>query len=88
MLGLPSHPHSPSQYITSRTQLPSAALGAPPLTRETENSPRSVGMEPSPPPKLQLSHTLLPTQPHPVTLLAPPSLLNNHSGQVGPRTQM
>ena len=39
-------PQSPSQYITSRTQPLSAGLRAPPPTRETENSPRSVGTEP------------------------------------------
>ena len=37
---------SPSQYLTSRTQTLSAALGAPPLTGETENSAQSVRTEP------------------------------------------
>ena len=39
-------PSSPLQYITSRAQLPSTALGAPIQAGETENSPRSVGTEP------------------------------------------
>ena len=38
-------PSSPSQSITSRTQPPSAALGAPSPVGETENSPRSMGTE-------------------------------------------
>ena len=49
MTGLPSCPHSPSQYISCRTQTPSMALGAPPPTEETEHSPRSVRTEPSTP---------------------------------------
>ena len=46
-------PHSPLQYLTSRAQTPSAALGAPPLT---ENSPQSVRTEPVTP---TLMETLL-----------------------------
>ena len=38
-------PCSLSQYVTSRTQLPSAALGAPSPARETETLLRSVGTE-------------------------------------------
>ena len=54
----PATPHFPSQYITSRTQLPSAALQAPPPSGETENSPRSVGIEPIvPTPAVTLPHT-------------------------------
>ena len=41
----PAAPSSPSKYITSRAQLVSSALGAPPPAGETENSPRSVGTE-------------------------------------------
>ena len=39
-------PDSPLQYITSRTQPPSAALGPPFQVGETENSLRSVGTDP------------------------------------------
>ena len=42
----PATPSSPSQYITSRIQLPSVALGAPSPAGETENSPRPMGTEP------------------------------------------
>ena len=53
----PAAPHSPSQHITSQTQPPSVALGAPAPTGETENSPRSVGTEP-------ITPTLAATLPH------------------------
>ena len=49
MMGLPSCPPLPSQYMTSRTQTPSVVLGAPPLTEETEHSPRFVRTQPGTP---------------------------------------
>ena len=42
----PAASHFPLQYITSRTQLPSAAMGAPSPARETKDSLRPVGTEP------------------------------------------
>ena len=82
----PAAPHSPSQYITSRTQLPSAALGAPSPARETENSLRSVGTEPVIP-------TLVVTLPQTSPQATPPgsSPGSAHSTQqpfwlTGPRT--
>ena len=41
----PAAPSSTLQCITSRTQLPSVALGTPSPAGETENSPRSMGTE-------------------------------------------
>ena len=47
MVGFPiCPPHSPLQYITSRTQMPSAALGAPSPAGKNEISLRCVGTEP------------------------------------------
>ena len=51
MMGLPSYPHPPSQYITSRTQLPSAALGSPPQLGKQKILPGLWEQNPLPPPQ-------------------------------------
>ena len=81
---IPSHPHSTLQYLTSRTQTPSSALGAPP----TGNSPllgenRTCHLHTSGT-FLHTAGSLLPRQPHLAAHLAVPSL----SSHLGPKHQM